>query len=57
MKNALIRNALQETGMKHWELADLLGIGETTLCRKLRHELPMDEQLAIVKKIEEAKHE
>lgn len=57
MKNALIRNALKKAGLAQWELARLLGIGETTLSRKFRDDLPEEEQLAIVKKIEEAKHE
>lgn len=51
--NQVIRNALQKTGMKKWELADLMNIHCSTLSVKLRHELPEDEQIRIVKLIED----
>lgn len=54
MKNKLIRTALFEHGIKQFELADAMGIHEQTLSRKLRHELPADEQkllVAIIKEI------
>ena len=54
MKNLRIENALKETHMKKWELADLLGIHHSTLSVKLRHELPEAEQIRIVKLIENA---
>ena len=54
MNNELIRNALKRAGMKQWELADLLGIDETTLSKKFRYELPAEDQRAIVKRIEAA---
>lgn len=57
MRNKTIKDALKSAGMKQWQLADLLGMPEGSLCRKLRYELPEEEQLAIVKRIEEAKHE
>ena len=47
-RNLRIRNALKEYGVKQWQLAELLGCGEYTLCRKLRHELPDEEQKRIV---------
>ena len=53
MKNKLIRTALFTLCVKQCELADALGIHEQTLSRKLRHELPTDEQKRIVKIIEE----
>lgn len=51
MKNEKIRAALAAYGMKHWELADLLGIHPVTLSIKLRHELPEEEQAEIIEKI------
>lgn len=48
MNNILIRKALAECNVKQWQLAELLGIGEYTMCRKLRRELPIDEQKRIV---------
>lgn len=37
--NQEVREALQNKGMKQWELADMLGISEFTLTRWLRKEL------------------
>lgn len=44
MKNIRIRKALKEYGVRVWELAELLNIAESTLCRHLRKELPAEEQ-------------
>ena len=44
MKNEMIRKALKDSGMKQWELAEMLGISEFTLSRKLRNELPQEEK-------------
>ena len=54
MTNKIIRIAMIEHNLKQWELAELLGIDETVLCRKLRKELPEAEQHKIVSIIEEA---
>lgn len=40
MANEIIRDVLKNAGMYQWELAEMLGICEYTLCRKLRRELP-----------------
>lgn len=48
MKNIRIREALKTYGMKQYELADKLGIHESTLCVWLRKELPDEEQERIV---------
>ena len=48
MANEEIKKALNKSGIKQWELADLLGVHEMTLCRKLRHELPEDEKKDIL---------
>lgn len=52
--NMIIRAALLETGMKQWELAELLGCSENTLGRKLRHEMDETKQREIAEKIREA---
>lgn len=57
MNNLIIRNALKEYGVKQWQLAELLGCGEYTLCRKLRRELPREEQERIVEIIKASKKE
>lgn len=53
MKNQKIRIAMIQNNIKQYEVAKLLGISETSLCRKLREELPDEEQDEIVSKIKE----
>lgn len=48
MTNIEIRNALKEKRMFNYELAELLGISEFTLSRKLRKELPKEEKQRIL---------
>ena len=55
MKNNIaIRTVLMETGVKLYEVADALEISETTMTRRMRHELPEADQkkiIGIIKKI------
>ncbi len=51
-RNKKIRIALAVNGVSQWELARKMGISEFTLCRKLRDELPDDEQEKILSLIE-----
>lgn len=53
MANNAIRNAAAEAGVRHWQIADAIGIAEETFSRKLRHELSVDEQQKILEIIEE----
>ena len=48
MKNRAIRDAAKEYGVKLWEIAEELGINDGNLSRKLRHELPDEEQEKII---------
>lgn len=52
MKNCEIRESLRMHSMKQWELADLLGLSEQTVCRWLRKELPEDKKILILEVIE-----
>ena len=52
--NQDVREALQNKGMKQWELADMLGISEFTLTRWLRKELTEDKKELLLKAINEA---
>lgn len=53
MKNKPIRMKLMEYGLTQYDLAKLLGISEMTVYRRLRDELPEEEQDRIITKIEE----
>lgn len=47
MLNADIRKTAQESGVRLWEVAERLGIADSTFSRKLRHELPDAEKQRI----------
>ena len=56
MKNMKIRLKLMERGLTQYDLSRFLGISETTLYRRLRDELPEEEQdriIALIEKQEE----
>ena len=53
MNNMMIRIKLLEHNKRLWWLAQILGISESTLTRRLRDELPEEEQVRIVNLIEE----
>lgn len=53
MKNMRIRNALRIADMRYWQLAEALGVSEMTLTRRMRNEMPDEEQDRIVALIEE----
>lgn len=52
MTNVEIRRAAGSAGVKLWELAEALGIADTSLSRKLRRELPDDEKQRILEIID-----
>ena len=49
--NEQIRAAARRNGLPLWQLADMLGMSENTLYRRLRHELPAEDQDRIVELI------
>lgn len=44
MNNERIRTLLKSSGIRNYELAAELNISETGFCKKLRYELPENEQ-------------
>lgn len=57
MRNQDVRDAVKRAGVKMWEIAEELGIGDTTLCRRLRKELPQEEKEKIFSIIEKLAQE
>lgn len=53
MKNNEIREALKAADLKQWELAEMMGISEFTLTRKMRTELPPELKERILKLIQD----
>lgn len=55
MNNIEIRLELTKKNMKQWQLAELLGVSESVICRRLRKELPKEEKekiLTVIKNYE-----
>lgn len=55
--NVEIRKALSKANIKQWELAEMMQIAETTLCRKLRKELPEEKKKEILELINKERGE
>ena len=55
--NQRIREALKEAGLYHWELAVLMGVSESTLQKRLRVELPKEEQDKLINLIRKNRKE
>lgn len=53
--NQIIRKAIEEKRIYAYEVADLLGVSESTYGRMMRKELPEEEQKRIAKLIKEKK--
>ena len=53
MNNIKVRNAVKEKRLFYYEVAEMLGISEFTLSRKLRKELPQEEQEKIISVIDD----
>ena len=57
MNNSKVRIKMLESGVKQWEVANMLGISESVFSRKLRNELSEEEQDKIVNLIEQSQGE
>lgn len=53
MANESIRNAAHNKRIRMWEIADMLNVSENTLYRKMRYEMPLEEQQRILRVIDE----
>ena len=54
MSNEIIRRAVQEAGVKLWQIADKLGMNDGNFSRMLRKELPEEKQKEILEIIRES---
>ncbi len=48
MTNKKIRCAAKQYGVRLWQVAEALGMQDSALSKKLRHELPENEQSMII---------
>lgn len=51
MKNKEIKDSIKNANLFQWQVAEALGIGESTLCRKMRKELSEYEKSLILNAI------
>lgn len=56
MKNRRIREAAKTQGVMLWEIAERLGVTDSTFSRKLRRELPDGEQERLISIISDISH-
>lgn len=57
MENREVRLTAAGTGVRLWQIAEVLGIADYTLSRRLRRELPSEEKQKILKIIEDLAQE
>ena len=57
MANIEIRKQIKEAGLKHWEVADVVGVSDSTLCVWLRKPLTGERLKRVNAAIEELKRE
>lgn len=60
MANRIIREAAQKNGVLLWQIAYAVGVNDSTFSRRLRKELPQEEQeklLSIIAQIAEDRKE
>ena len=55
MNNIEVREAIKESGLKHWQIADMIGVADTTFCRMLRRELSESKKQEILTAIQKEK--
>lgn len=55
--NQDVREHIKESGVKMWAVARRLGIADSTLCRRLRFELPRAEKQKIMTVVNELREE
>ena len=53
LENTAIRTRAKEKGVRLWELAEIMGISEPTMTRRLRRELPAEQQEEMLALIDE----
>lgn len=53
MKNQALRQAAKAAKVQLWRIAEVLGVSEPTMTRKLRRELPENEKQQMLKIIEQ----
>ena len=53
MANEAIREKAKKSGVRLWEVAEKIGVADSTFCRQMRRELPEARQQLILRAIDE----
>lgn len=53
MANEAIREKAKESGVRLWEVAERIGVADSTFCRQMRRELSEARQQLILRAIDE----
>lgn len=53
MANEAIREKAKKSGVRLWEVAEKIGVADSTFCRQMRRELPEARQQLILHAIDE----
>lgn len=51
MENMELRNEAKSRGVKHWQIADYVGVSESTFVHWLRKKLPADKEKQVYEAI------
>ena len=57
MQNIDIRVAITESGLKHYQIAEKMGITDTSFSRLMRHQLTGEKKQHVLEAIEQLKRE
>lgn len=57
MQNIEVRNAIKNSGLKYWQVADALNVSDSTFTKWLRKELDPEKKVAVLKAIDTLKEE
>ena len=57
MQNIEVRNAIKNSGLKYWQVADALNVSDSTFTKWLRKELDPEKKVAVLKAIDTLKGE
>ena len=57
LSNAEIRRSIAESGLLKWEVAERIGISDSSFSRMLRRELPPDKRERVLQAIEQLSKE
>lgn len=57
MQNIEVRNAIKNSGLKYWQVADALNVSDSTFTKWLRKELDPEKKFAVLKAIDTLKEE